>query len=261
MEVTKQTYIKYTSAAATIAADGITRHSRSVAASLVILVTLALLAPNAQAIPKLKRKPQPTNALDTYLQQARAMNLPAPATIGSLWVASGPLAAIGGDYKARNPGDTLVIHLVDNFTANTSGENNQSRQFSTNSAITGLLGTIGARNRLQNLFAGNSATTLDGKGASTLSSNVSLNLAAQVIEVLPNGMLVVQAARDIAVGNDRQTVVIRGIVRPGDIAPDNSIASSSISDLEAEIKGKGAVAEITRQPNIVVRWLLKILSF
>jgi flagellar L-ring protein precursor FlgH len=74
-------------------------------------------------------------------------------------------------------------------------------------------------------------------------------------------MLVVQAARNIAVGNDRQTVYLRGIVRPGDIAPDNSISSAAISDLEAEIKGKGAVAEITRQPNIVIRWLLKILTF
>jgi len=94
-----------------------------------------------------------------------------------------------------------------------------------------------------------------------MSSNVSLNLAAQVIEVLPNGVLVVQAARDITVGNDRQTVMIRGLVRPGDILPNNSIASTSIADLEVEIKGKGAVADITRQPNIVIRILLKLLSF
>lgn len=221
-----------------------------------------VLSSGAHAFPKLKRnQPKPTNALDTYLQQARAMNLPSPSTTGSLWVASGPLAKMASDYKARNAGDTLVIHLIDNFSAATNGENKQSRQFSTNSAITGLLGTIGARNRLQNLFAGNSATNLDGKGASTLSSNLSVNLAAQVVEVLPNGMLVVQAARDITVGNDRQTILLRGIVRPGDIAFDNSISSAAMSDLEAEIKGKGAVAEITRQPNVVVRWLLKLLTF
>ena len=223
---------------------------------------LALLAGDLAAIPKLKRnKPQPVNALDAYLQQARAMNPAVPATVGSLWVTSGPLATIAADYKARNAGDTLVIHLVDNFSAATNGENKQSRQFSTNSAVTGLLGTLGTRNRLQNLFAGNSATNLDGKGQSTLSSNVSVNLAAQVLEVLPNGMLVIQASRDITVGNDRQTILLRGIVRPGDIAPDNSILSSSLSSLEAEIKGKGAVADATRQPNLVVRWLLKLLTF
>jgi len=43
------------------------------------------------------------------------------------------------------------------------------------------------------------------------------------MEVLPNGVLVVQAARDITVGNDRQTVLIRGLIRTGDLAPDNSL--------------------------------------
>jgi flagellar L-ring protein precursor FlgH len=124
-----------------------------------------------------------------------------------------------------------------------------------------LVGAIGARNRLQNLFNANSAMGLDGKGQSTLSSNVSLNVAAQVMEVLPNGVLVVQAARDITVGNDRQTVLIRGLIRTGDLAPDNSVVSTAVSDLEVEIKGKGAVADASRQPNIVIRILLRIFNF
>jgi flagellar L-ring protein FlgH len=236
--------------------------------ALLRLVVTALLPGclipiSSPAIPHFKRTKSESTAsvLDDYLKRARDLNLAAPSTVGSLWVGSGPLASISTDYKARNPGDLIVIHLADNFTAATNGENKQTRQFSTNSAITGLVGTIGAKNRLQNLFNANSATSLDGKGQSTLSSNVQLNLAAQVLEVLPNGILVVQAARDITVGNDRQTVLLRGLVRPGDLAPDNSISSASISTLEVEIKGKGAVADASRQPNIVVRMLLRIFSF
>lgn len=165
------------------------------------------------------------------------------------------------DYRAINAGDLIVIHLADNFTAATAGENSQTRAFTAQSGITGLVGNIGTRNRLQNLFGGNSNSSLDGKGSSTLSSNVTLNLAAQVLEVLPNGVLVVQAARDITVGNDRQTVILRGLVRPGDLAVDNSVLSSSVGNLEVEIKGKGAVADATRQPNIIVRTILKILTF
>jgi flagellar L-ring protein precursor FlgH len=56
-----------------------------------------------------------------------------------------------------------------------------------------------------------------------------------VLEVLPSGVLVVQSARDITVGNDRQTVFVRGLVRPGDLAPDNSVPSTAISNLEVEI--------------------------
>jgi flagellar L-ring protein FlgH len=234
------------------------------AVAIIIMSTLAIPL-CAGALPKIKLKKVPTettaDSYNDYLKRVRVMSVPEPNSIGSLWVSSTSLAALSQDFKARNPGDLIIIHLVDNFSAATAGENSQSRKFSANSAITGLVGTIGARNRLQNLFNANSAMGLDGKGQSTLSSNVSLNLAAQVMEVLPNGVLVVQAARDITVGNDRQTVLIRGLVRTGDLAPDDSILSTSVSDLEVEIKGKGAVADVTRQPNIVIRILLRLLNF
>ncbi len=230
-------------------------------ATVSVLACTVLFCPPAQSRAK-KPKPESTaNLMDDYLKRARGMNQSAPATTGSLWVANGALASLAVDYRALNAGDLIVIHLTDNFTAATAGENSQSRAFSAQSGITGLVGKIGTRNRLQNLFGGTSNNSLDGKGSSTLSSNVSLNLAAQILEVLPNGVLVVQAARDITVGNDRQTVILRGLVRPGDLASDNSIASTSVGDLEVEIKGKGAVADASRQPNIVIRTLLKILTF
>ncbi len=114
---------------------------------------------------------------------------------------------------------------------------------------------------MQNLLAANSNTALDGKGSSTMSSNLQLNLAGRVVEVMPNGVLVVEAARDFTVGNDRQTVVLRGLVRPGDIAPNNSVVSSAITSLELEIKGKGSVADASARPNILVRTVLKLLTF
>jgi flagellar L-ring protein FlgH len=201
------------------------------------------------------------NYLDEYLKMARAITFSAPTTVGSLWVPSSPYAELSSDYKARHKGDLLIIHLADNFTAGTSGENNQTRAFNSSSGITGLLGALGANNRLQNLFNATSKNGLDGKGQSSMSSNVTLNVAAQIVEALPNGVLVVQASRDLGVGNDRQTVILRGLVRPGDVAFDNSISSNAISNLQVEIKGKGAVAEITRQPNIVIRTLLKLFTF
>lgn len=230
--------------------------------AIVYLAACALLFCSPAQSRAKKPKPDSTaNLMDDYLKCARGMNQAAPATPGSLWVPTGALASLAMDYRALNAGDLIVIHLTDNFTAATAGENSQSRAFSAQSGITGLVGKIGTRNRLQNLFGGTSSASLDGKGASTLSSNVAMNLAAQVLEVLPNGVLVVQAARDITVGNDRQTVILRGLVRPGDLAVDNSISSSAVGNLEVEIKGKGAVADASRQPNIVIRTLLKILTF
>jgi flagellar L-ring protein precursor FlgH len=229
-----------------------------------VVLAVATVPVEASPLSRLKPKPKPdpvTSSLQDYLQTVRVVTVPPPASAGSLWVGASPLAVLAADYKARNPGDLVVIHLTDTLTAGTTGENQQSRAFTSNSAITGLIGSIGAKNRLQNLFNANSGNTLDGKGQSTLTSDLQVNLAAQVVETLPNGILVVAAARDFDVGNDRQTIILRGLVRPGDLAPDNSIASSSISNLQVEIKGKGAVAEITRQPNIVIRTLLRLFSF
>jgi len=209
-----------------------------------------------------KKKPGPASAsLDDYLTRVRAAGSQQPATTGSLWVSSGPLSDVAADYKARMPGDLIVVQLVDTFSAATSGENKTSRQFATQSAITGLLGKIGANNAMQNLLAANSSTALDGKGASTMSSNLQLNLSGRVVEVLPNGVLAIEASRDFTVGNDRQTVVLRGLVRPGDIASNNSILSSSVTSIELEIKGKGAVADASAKPSLLMRVLLRLFSF
>ena len=88
-----------------------------------------------------------------------------------------------------------------------------------------------------------------------------MSLSGRVVQVMPNGMLVIEASRDFTVGNDRQTVVLHGLVRPGDIAPNNSIVSTSVTSLELEIKGKGAVAEASAKPSLIMRVLLKLFSF
>jgi len=233
---------------------------RKLAAGFLLLAAVPFLS-HAGSNNK-KEKPKSTDSyLDEYLKRARAMNPATPDTAGSLWVATSPYSVLTKDYKARNVGDTIVVNIADTFTAATNGENSQARQFTANSSVTNLLGKLSTSNALQNLLNGSSGNTLDGKGASTMSSNVSLNLSAQVIEVLPNGVLVVQASRDITLGNDRQTVVLRGLVRPGDLSMSNTISSASIANLEVEVKGKGAVAEASHQPNIIVRTLLKLFTF
>jgi len=209
-----------------------------------------------------RKKPGPAStSLDDYLKRVRDAGSEAAATPGSLWVSSGPLSSLASDYKARWPGDLIVVQLVDTFSAATSGENNTSRQFSTQSGVTGLLGKIGASNALQNMFNANSTTALAGKGASTMSSSLNLSLSGRVVDVLPNGVLVIEAVRDFTVGNDRQTVTLRGLVRPGDVTTGNTVLSTQVTSVELFVKGKGAVADATARPNAVVRLLLKVLSF
>ncbi len=80
-------------------------------------------------------------------------------------------------------------------------------------------------------------------------------LGGQVIEVLPNGMLVIEAAREVEFSQQKQTIILRGIVRPEDISQQNRILSTAISSLELEVRGKGIVTDYTHRPNALVRLL------
>jgi flagellar L-ring protein FlgH len=230
--------------------------------ALSLIVTLGVSFAAAGTVWDKKKKPGPAStSLDDYIQRVHTAGLEQPASTGSLWVSSGSLSNVAADYKAHMAGDLIVVQLVDTFSAATSGENKTSRQFNTQSAVTGILGNVSPNNALQNLLAANSNTALDGKGASTMSSNLQLNLSGRVVEVMPNGVMVIEASRDFTVGNDRQTVILHGLVRPGDIATNNAVLSSSITSLELEIKGKGAVASASSPPSLLMRTLLKLFSF
>ena len=87
------------------------------------------------------------------------------------------------------------------------------------------------------------------------------SLAGQVIAVLPNGNLVVEAERLVAINNQKETMLVRGVLRPGDVGPDNSCAFDSLSSLEVELKGKGVVSDAIRSPNPIVRALLWVIGF
>ena len=71
----------------------------------------------------------------------------------------------------------------------------------------------------------------------------------------------VEAARQVNFNQQNQTILLRGVVRPDDIASDNSVFSTSLSDLELEIKGKGVVSDAVRQPNLFMRLLMKLVNF
>ena len=86
-------------------------------------------------------------------------------------------------------------------------------------------------------------------------------LSARVALVLSNGYLVVDGLKDISVNAERQTVHVRGILRPSDLNALNQVASDRLAMLEIKVNGKGVVGDAIRRPNILYRLLLGILPF
>ena len=202
-----------------------------------------------------------SKTLEEYLHSLpQSLVSPAKASLGSLWLQGSPLTELASDYKARHVNDLVVVRIVEDTSAAATGSVAAQRTFSANSGISALAGQVNTAG-IDSLFSPHSESKLAGTGQTQSTLTLRTSLAGQVVAVLPSGLMVVQAQRDVNVNNERQVVVIRGLVRSGDIAPDGSVLSTSMSSLELELKGKGVISDSTRPPNIVVRFLLKLFGF
>jgi flagellar L-ring protein FlgH len=223
---------------------------------------LQLAAGPLDGIGKKKKEPVVEKSTADYVSKARLQATEEPLSEGSLFRPGSTFTALAPDYKARNVNDLLVIHIVVATTSQAAGSVKSQRTFSASSSLTNIpIGKIGANSTLQNLFSPNSNQNLNGASQTSNTSQLNTDLTARVMAVLPNGVMVVEAVREVDMNNERQTIVLRGMVRPGDVAVDNSIASSALGNLEIELKGKGVISDGVRPPNKIVGLLLKIFGF
>ena len=227
----------------------------------IVAGVIAILLSVQSSFAKTKFKdPQQTRA--DYVQQLQEQETVAPpvTTVGSLWSPGSTLTDMSADYKAHRIGDIIMIQVLEQTTAQSAGAVDQERSFQTNSAITALPGKlkVGGMNPL---FGANSNTQLKGQGASSNTSKLLTAVSAQVIAVLPNGNLVVEAQREVFMSNQHETLFARGVLRPGDINPDNTVPSTALANLQIELKGKGVISDATSRPNPIMRAILWFVGF
>jgi flagellar L-ring protein FlgH len=239
------------------------RALRRAAACLLALCLAApsLLASPAQSGKQKTKKPPQLDPLDLYLQRARLWGASYIPTIGSLWNPDALMGDLASDDKALHKGDMVTILLTEATTSALQQSAQTSRAFNASSGISAFFGTLKPTNRLQNLFSPTSLQALTGKGQTALTTSLATSLTGNVVEVLPNGQMVLEAARIVNVTDQKETIVLRGIIRRSDIAPNNIVSSNSISHLEVEMVGKGVITEGTHPTNSVIRIMLRVLGF
>jgi flagellar L-ring protein precursor FlgH len=207
------------------------------------------------------RSTPPEDALRAYIERVRAQQAAEVRTTGSIWSSEGRLVRLGTDAKAVRLHDVVSIVVTESLAASTDGQVKNSRASNANSGLTGLIGKLKTANALQNLVGMTSASGLTAQGQSTTNSSLATTFGAEVVDVLPNGMLVVQATRQLTFSQQTQLIKLRGLVRPEDVSAHNEVQSTAMTDLELEVTGKGIVNDSTYRPNLVVRLLEKLLIF
>lgn len=227
------------------------------------LLALALLSASAQAKKKTSapKASPPDAALNAYIARVRAENAAEVRTPGSIWTDHGLLTRLNTDVKATHAHDPISVVVVEALSASTDGTVKNSRATSASSQVSALLGKLSAGNTLNNLLNQTSASALNAQGQSATNSSLTTTLGGEVEDVLPNGMLVVQAVRQVSFNQQTETIRLRGLVRPADVNAQNQVLSTSIASLELEVVGKGIIDDYTYRQNPVVRFLERLLVF
>jgi flagellar L-ring protein precursor FlgH len=232
---------------------------------LVVVLALGVESPAQGWWKKVKAPDAPNTppeaALHSYIEKVRAQQAAEIRTPGSIWSSEGRLVRLGTDAKAVRLHDVVSVVVTESLAASTDGQVKNSRASNASSNVTALFGALKASNALQNLVGQTSASGLTAQGQSTTNSSLVTTFGAEVVDVLPNGMLVVQATRQLTFSQQTQLIKLRGLVRPEDVSAQNQVLSTAMTDLELEVTGKGIVNDSTYRQNPLVRLLERLLVF
>lgn len=224
-------------------------------------IWLILITATFGATKKKPAQPAPS-PLDRYVNESRARSLEAsPPVAGAIWTPGSRLADAARDLRASQLDDMLTIQVVENASAVAKGTTKTQRSSSAKASVSSLAGPTKAAGALANLAGMSGDQQLAGEGTTSRDVVISTTLTARVAAVMPNGTLIVEAAKDVEINSERQNIVVRGIVRPADIGPDNVVRSDRLGQLEVRINGKGVVGDAIKRPFFLYRLLLGLLPF
>lgn len=159
----------------------------------------------------------------------------------SLWSDTGTNGSMYSERKAHAVGDMITIVINENSSANRVGSAANSKSTSTSmDAGTGIFHGIAAASAAN-------ADQFSAAGSIVNTNIVTGKMTAQVIEVKPNGNLVISGTQSIKQNGEEQKITVSGIIRVEDIATDNTVQSSAIGDAKIKVDGNGPIAGKQRQ--------------
>ncbi|WP_198972600.1 flagellar basal body L-ring protein FlgH [Xylophilus sp. ASV27] len=167
---------------------------------------------------------------------------PAPPVTGGLFHASRYRPAFE-DRRARLVGDSLTILIAENVTASQTSSSTVDRTSSAKAGITALP-FFGADSLAGKTNIGAAtANAFEGKGGTASANTFTGTITTTVVEVLPNGHLLVAGEKQIGVQQNVDVLRFTGTVDPRAILPGNAIPSTLVANVRVESRGRGAQNE------------------
>ncbi len=209
---------------------------------------------SACATTKVELPPEPPK----YVYENRITEYPA---VNSLWRES---ASLYEDPKARRLNDLVTIRVVENIIGSGKADTNTNKKSSLDVNVEKFLGVptnlgfnnlYGKGNTFSPSVKGSAANDFQGRGETTGEGRLVGTITAKVVEVMPNNNLILEARKEITINNEKQILILTGVIRPDDILVDNSVLSNRVADAKVYFVGDGVVQE-KQKPG----WLVRILD-
>ncbi|MTI45254.1 flagellar L-ring protein precursor FlgH [Roseibium hamelinense] len=224
----------------------------------VALATLVGACGTADRLADVGKQPSLNAIQDPTTQPGyRPIQMPMPEPIkahynpNSLWRSGN--RAFFEDQRAKQVGDILTVVVTITDEAEIDNKTERSRSDTSSTGAGGALG-----NAIDTIFlpAGSSASALatvnsdmdfEGEGSVEREETLRTNIAAVVLQVLPNGNMVIEGRQEVRVNFEVRELIVAGIVRPEDITSDNRIASEKIAEARIGYGGRGQITDV-QQP-------------
>lgn len=217
----------------------------------VVLLACVMVSSAAAAGQKKGQADNYDAALRRYLEEARKTAAAEP----SAWMTS-----LAMDPRAMRVNDLITIRIVESITATGTADAALAKD---STGTVSLPTYFGAEKLIAKVLTPSdlanmkSSSSFKGSGTTTRASDLTATMGARVIEVLPNGNLVVEGIRQIEINGDTQMVVLTGVARVSDIDSQNMIASTQLGQLSVRYFGRGLTRD-SLSPGLLVRILNKI---
>jgi flagellar L-ring protein FlgH len=169
-----------------------------------------------------------------------------PNEANSLW--RNGSRAFFADQRAAQVGDIITILVSMNDTANVQNATTTGRTSTENGGMTNFFGmesllpkTIADPSKILGV---NSGSTNAGTGKIQRSEAATVRVAGIVTQVLPNGNLVISARQEFRVNNELRELLVTGVIRPQDIASDNTVLHDRMAEARITYGGRGELTEV-----------------
>jgi len=183
-------------------------------------------------------------------------------TVNSLW---SDTASLYEDFKAKRINDLVTINVIENISGSGKADTSAARKSALDAKVEDFFGAPinlnknnffwGHGHSFSPVVKGSMDNNFQGTGETTREGKLIGTITAKVVEVMPNGNLFIESRKEITINNERQVLILRGMIRPVDILPDNTIMSSKVADAQVFFIGDGVLQD-KQKPG----WLVRILD-